>query len=419
MCNKVLALIGLMSLPVAVLAQETKYRATYYVDGAVIKNENRSNVSLENVEMNSSVVYATNGVELILTRLRLNKTAGATIDENHRINGHNSALLVDGGSKVTLEFSTVNGHVSGADAITATGQGTTLDIVEGSVTVSRSEAAGVNAADGGKIKLDKTIFYTYSSQNPAMLASPGGVIEANGIQGQSSGQASPMCFSRGDLTASGCKLMSQKWSIGSVDGGKLTLTDNSLSAGGVCGFLIYGPVDRSENGDLTLIKNSITVNDGPLFFVTNTSAAITVEGNKISSKSKDLMIVRSDDWGVKGSNGGDAKLTINKQALKGNITVDSISSLQLQINKGGKLKGHINDAENRCAKVKVVIGAGSKWTTKGDNYITSIKFEQPLQKGLKQLKGKHVIYYDPADPDNKALEGKEYKTAGGVLRPLK
>jgi len=419
MCNKVLALIGLMSLPMAVLAQETKYRATYYVDGAVIKNENRSNVSLENVEMNSSVVYATNGVELLLTRLRLNKTAGATIDENHRINGHNSALLVDGGSKVTLEFSTVNGHVSGADAITATGQGTTLDIVEGSVTVSRSEAAGVNAADGGKIRLDKTIFYTYSSQDPAMLASPGGVIEANGIQGQSSGQASPMCFSRGDLTASGCKLMSQKWSICSVDGGKLTLTDNSLSAGGVCGFLIYGPVDRSENGDLTLTKNSITVNDGPLFFVTNTSAAITVEGNKITSKSKDLMIVRSDDWGVKGSNGGDAKLTINKQALKGNITVDSISSLQLKINKGGKLKGHINDAENRCAKVKVELAAGASWQTKGENYITSIKFDQPVEKGVKQLKGKHVIYYDPADPDNKALNGKEYKTRGGVLRPLK
>ena len=44
---------------------------------------------------------------------------------------------------------------------------------------------------------------------------------------------------------------------------------------------------------------------------------------------------------------------------------------------------------------------------------------QPLEKGLKQLKGKHTIYYDPSDPANAQLEGKEYKTGGGKLCPLK
>ena len=419
MCNKVLALIGLISFPMAVIGQETGYRATYKVDGAVISEENRSNVSLENVEMNSSVVYATNGVNLILTRMRMNKTAGASTDDDYRKTGHNAAFLVDGGSKVTLEYSDVNSHVSHADGIAVVGNGTELDVVEGNVTCSRSESAAVNAVGGGKVKFEKTVVNTYSSQNPSFLAGPGGVIEVNQISGQNSGQASPMFFSQGDITAQNCRMSSSKWSMGSVDGGKMTLTNNTLKSGGVSGFLLYGPKDRSENGELNLNKNTLTVGDGPLFLVTNTSAAINMEGNKITYGSKDLMIVCSDDWGVNGKNGGDAVLTVGKQALKGNIKVDSISSLQLNLNKGAKLTGHINDAENRCAKVKVVIGAGSKWTAKGDNYITSIKFEQPLQKGLKQLKGKHVIYYDPADPDNKALEGKEYKTGGGVLRPLK
>ena len=44
---------------------------------------------------------------------------------------------------------------------------------------------------------------------------------------------------------------------------------------------------------------------------------------------------------------------------------------------------------------------------------------EPLEKGLKQLKGKHVIYYDASNLINSYLEGKEYKTGGGWLRPMK
>ena len=117
--------------------------------------------------------------------------------------------------------------------------------------------------------------------------------------------------------------------------------------------------------------------------------------------------------------GGHATLEVEKQALSGDIFVDSISSLELKLNKGGKLNGQINDKENRCAVVNVHMGKGSSWTSKGESYVTSIVFEQPLAKGLKQLKGKHIIYYDPADPANAPLEGKEHKTGGGVLRPLK
>jgi len=162
------------------------------------------------------------------------------------------------------------------------------------------------------------------------------------------------------------------------------------------------------------------VAEGPVFLVTNNNnAQITLKGNSISSKSDDLMWVKADDWGDKGSNGGHATLWVNKQSLSGNILVDSISSLEVNLNKGAKLSGRINEQENRCARVHVKVGAGSTWISKGESHLTSIEFEQPLVKGLKQLKGKHTIYYDPADPANATLEGKEYKTGGGVLRPIK
>ena len=163
----------------------------------------------------------------------------------------------------------------------------------------------------------------------------------------------------------------------------------------------------------------MTVDAGPMFLVTNTSAEITVSGkNSVTCKSGELISVRADDWGVKGSNGGKAVLNIEKQTLAGESFVDSISSLGVVLKKSGFLKGQINRKENREAEVRVTMEAGGKWKSKGESHVTSIVFNQPLEKGLKQLKGKHTIYYDASDPLNAPLEGKVYKTGGGELRPM-
>ena len=72
------------------------------------------------------------------------------------------------------------------------------------------------------------------------------------------------------------------------------------------------------------------------------------------------------------------------------------------------------------AEHRVVLGIGGKWNVKKDSYLTSVQFEQPLSKGLKQIKGKHTVYYDANDPANAPLEGKEHKIGGGgMLKPIK
>ena len=133
----------------------------------------------------------------------------------------------------------------------------------------------------------------------------------------------------------------------------------------------------------------------------------------------ELMSVRADYWGTKGANGGHASLILKKQTVSGDIKVDSISSLELKLQKGARLTGRINQTENRCAQVRVKIESGAVWTVKGESYLTSIEFTKPIKKGLKQLKGKHVIYYDPDDAANAPLGGREYKTGGGKLCPLR
>jgi hypothetical protein len=408
-------------IPIALTAQNREIRASWLVDGNVEKYENRSHTALESMEQGSSVIYATNEADLILTKLRMNKTSGSVMDDDRRETGVNSALLADNGSHVRVEDCEVTSHSSNSDGITMCGQGTIATVQEGKVTTYKSGSAGIVANHNAVITVFKTEVVTASNQSPSFYTIDNGQIDITEAFGQSAGQASPLFHSSGIMTATKCRMTSAKWTIGNVENGILTLVKNDVKAGGISGFLVYGTKSKAAYGTLILAKNSISVAEGPLFLVTNIDDAnITVAGNnKISLKGKELMSVRSDDWGVKGANGGHATLTVGKQSLKGNIEVDSISSLTVNLIKKGKLDGQINKVENRCAQVNVNLAAGSSWTSKGDSYISSITFEQPLAKGLKQLKGKHTIYYDPANPANAPLEGKEYKTAGGALRPLK
>lgn len=401
--------------------QSSGFAASYYVDGSKEKYHNRSHTSIEAMDQGSSVVYATNGANLILTKLRMTKTSGGVNDDSHRATGLNSVLLADKESNVLVEFCEVTSHTAYADGVTVSGNATKIRLVEGTVTMSRASCAAVNATQSGSIVAQKTIVNTQLGISPLFYASNSGQIDLTEVTGGSQGQASPLfhVLSTGNIHASKCSLTSAKYTIGNVDGGILDLYGNELKSGRDCGFMLYGAKSADGNGVLNLTKNRIQVDDGPLFMVTNTTATITVANNKISSRSDDLMTVRADEWGKEGENGGHASLYVEKQSLKGNITVDGISSLNLELKKGGKLNGQINGTRNSEADVRVVMDAGSVWTSKGESYVKSIVFVQPVEKGLKQLKGKHTIYYDPNDPDNAPLGGKEYKTGGGVLCPLK
>ncbi len=401
--------------------QERSYTATYTVDGSVLAEDNRSHTSIESIYPGMSAAYATNGAKMRLTRVRINKTSGSSHDADRRQTGYNSAILADKGSTVNVEFCSVTSHAGQADGISAKDEGTRVIVTEGSITTSHVQSSAANSLDGASVVLNETTVYTYDNSSPAFYVYNGGHMELNKVTAELGGQGSAIIYSQadGEITAEHSRLISSKWTIASVDGGKATLTANELFSKGFAGFLLYGTTTNTGNGLLELSKNSINVAEGPLFLVTNTTAQAYLTKNSINHKGKDLMIVKSDDWGVKGQNGGHGTLILERQALKGNITVDSIRSLKVELRKASKLSGSINAVENRCAQIDVVLKAGAQWSSKGDSFISTIVFEQPVAKGVKQLKGKHTIWYDASNPANAPLEGKEYKTRGGRLVPLK
>ena len=407
-------------MTVSALFGQASYRATFYVDGAKEKEQNRSHTSLESVEPNASVVYATGGVELYLTHMRLSKTSGSISDANRRETGRNSVILADDGSHVWMDFCDVNSHTQQADGISASGDGTVINIQKGTVNISRPGSAAVNATNKSKINVQELTVNVYSNQSPFFYAGNDGRVEITGATGESSGQASPLFYAAaGTIKAEKCRMHAAKWCVGCIDGGLLELTSNDLKSNSLCGFLVHGAGDVRSNGKLILNNNTITVSDGPLIFITNAGGEITLSKNKISCKSDEIISVKGDEWGIKNNNQGDAKINLMKQTLNGDVYVDSISTLSLILEKGAKLNGCITGKESPRRDVNVSVKKGSTWSLKGDCYISSITFEQPLEKGLKQIKGKHVIYYDPDNALCRNLGGKEYKTGGGKLVPIK
>ena len=130
-------------MSVSALFGQASYRATFYVDGAKEKEQNRSHTSLESVEPNASVVYATGGVELFLSHMRLNKTSGSISDATHRETGHNSVVLADDGSRVWMDFCEGTGSPIASSALEILGA-TSGGAVNASIKSTTASGAGVS-----------------------------------------------------------------------------------------------------------------------------------------------------------------------------------------------------------------------------------------------------------------------------------
>ena len=148
----------------------------------------------------------------------------------------------------------------------------------------------------------------------------------------------------------------------------------------------------AANGQATFTaKNStITTNQGDSFYVTNTTAEINLENNQIinNDTTGNLLRIQKDSWGKSGSNGGTVTLNLTNQKATGNIVVDSISSLTINLANNSSLQSTIN-ADN-AGEVNLTLDVTSTLTLTGDTYLTSISNANPTNGNI-NLNG-HKLY---------------------------
>lgn len=130
------------------------------------------------------------------------------------------------------------------------------------------------------------------------------------------------------------------------------------------------------NFDLFISKNSkiVTIN-GDTFYITNTSSTINLYNNEIinSDENGNFLRAKSDSWGNVGSNGADVTLNLKSQSVSGNIVIDSISTLNMDMDSS-YYEGIIN-GDNIAKNIKIVLDKNSVIKLMGDSYISSLENE--------------------------------------------
>ena len=110
----------------------------------------------------------------------------------------------------------------------------------------------------------------------------------------------------------------------------------------------------------------------PMFFVTDTTAQITLTGCTFTYGSGIFLSAagNSENWGTSGSNGGDVTLKLVNQNIEGDLNIDSISTLTL-VMENSSIKGSINH-DKTAKSVDITLDAKSKITLTKDSYYTSL-----------------------------------------------
>ena len=204
----------------------------------------------------------------------------------------------------------------------------------------------------------------------------------------------------------------------------VTLTNTSLTGSNpqTGGVMIYQSMSGDASvgtGTFTMTGGSLTATACPLFFITNTNAAVTLTGTTVNAASGILVkAAATSRWGTAGSNGGTISFTANDEALNGALEVDSLSSITVNLKDGPTLTGAIN-AVNKAKSDMIVIDGTSKWTATANSYITSLTTADSDTSNVKNYVDANAgvfIYYAPSA--NSWLGGRTYTlTSGGYLAP--
>ncbi len=336
-------------------------------DGEEVSSDNET-ISTSTADENAALVE--NGGTLKITNGKLQKSGDDTNGDNCNFYGINSILLAVGEkSKAYISNSALASDSEGSNAIFAT-DGATVYSEKNSITTSKGNSRGLDATYGGTIIADDMTIDT-AGDHSASLATDrgGGNISVTNSTLNTSGSGSPLIYSTGAIEVSGVSGTAEGSQIAGMEGlnhikiydSELssTITDKTASDPVANGVIIYqstsGDADTStgERAQFQAVDSTLRskIESGAMFYVTNTSADILLSGTTLdfdSTKAKLLQIEGNDanNWGRAGSNGTDVTFTSLGEPLTGDISVDSISSLDLYLLDGTTYTGQIQSVAN-------------------------------------------------------------------------
>jgi hypothetical protein len=393
------------------------------VDGT---SENQSGQTYAAANQDQSAIYVINGGNLILTDATITTSGNSSSNDNSSFYGLDAGVLATTGSTISLSDSTVSTSGNGANGVFAYGSGSSVTLSNVTINASGGGAHGAMASGAGTLNLTNVDITTAgASSAPIATDRGGGTINVLGGTTTTSGQNSPCLYSTGSFVVTGLTCNATGSESAVIEGtNSITLTDSNLTSSfeNKWGVMIYqsmsGDAEGSE-GQFTMTGGTLSnsASTGPLFFVTNTTAYITLKRVNLEVGSGTLLnAAGTSQWGTSGSNGGTVIFTADGQTLSGDLLGDNISSLILTLQNGSSLTGAINPA-NTARLADLSLDPSSSWAVTADTYLTCLVGASITGTTVSNITGNgHTVYYNASACA--VLGGQTYTLdGGGYLMP--
>jgi len=342
---------------------------------------------------------------LKLTKSTLEKSGDDTNGDNCNFYGLNSIFLaVNEKSKAYISDSKLNATSEGSNAIFATDKAT-IYANNDKIATTAGNSRGLDATYDGTIIANLMSISTKGDHSASIATDRGGGnISVTNSKLATQGSGSPLLYSTGDIQVDNVTGTSTGSQIAGMEGLNTILIYNSTltsqntqktaSDPMADGIIIYqstsgdaesttGESAKFQASDSTL-KSAIQ--SGSMFYFTNTSANVVLSNTTLDfdSTKANLLEVQGNDannWGTAGSNGATVGFTGIGETLKGNIDVDTISSLKLFLLKSTTYTGATSISENAVNTSKtatpltVNVDSSSKWIVTGNSTVTNLNAE--------------------------------------------
>ena len=340
------------------------------------------------------------GASATLSGITVNKSAGSSSNtEDGDFYGQNAALLATNGAVVTIENARITSSAQNGNGVFSYGEGTTVNISDSTITTTADNSGGIQTTGGGTTNASNLTVETSGNSSAAIRSDRGGgTVNVDGGSYTSNGVNSPAVYSTADITVKNAALTANNSEALVIEGQNSITLENCTVIGDMSdsgtsadenlhNVMIY----QSMSGDaevgtssFSMTGGSLTGKSGDLFYITNTHSVISLSGVALSNEdtTANLMTIAgnsaSHGWGTAGKNGAQVEFTADAQVLNGDITVDSISTLDLTLKNGSAFTGTINIVDNAdggtavADNAVVTIEKGCTWTLTGDCTLTSL-----------------------------------------------
>lgn len=381
--------------------------ATYSAAKEITSDETIASGEYTSSTADENAVSASGDITATLSGITVTKTGDSDGGDNTSFYGTNSAILAKSGATLTIKNANITTNATGANGVFSYGgsattnnsssDGTTVNISDSTITTSKDNSGGIMTTGGGVMNAENLTVTTAGTSSAAIRSDRGGgTVTVNKGTYKTTGKGSPAIYSTADITVKNAELIATA-SEGVVIEGKnsitlenVTLTDTNSELNGQSTTYKNVFLYQSMSGDaatgkavFTAKDSTITTNKGDSFYVTNTTAEINLENNKIvnNDETGNFLRIQKDSWGTSGSNGGTVTLNLTNQTADGNIVVDSISKLTMNLTNGSSYTGTIN-GEN-AGEVELVLDKTSTITLTGDTYVTSLTNADTTNSNIK------------------------------------